>query len=209
MRIVVTGLVATYPMGGMSWAYLSYVDGLRRLGHHVIYLEDTGGWFYDPSRQTFTAEIRANLRYLERALRFIGAGDVAWAVRGPDGCLHGMESGRLAKACHGADLFLNLSGSCWLRDEYRRARRTAYVDTDPGYTQAKLWAVGEGGQTREIASPRRWCGRTIASLPLPSTSALQIVKSHAAVFGGCRRDSRWFSLTGRSVSIPGRRDSPP
>ena len=145
MRIVVTGLVATYPMGGMSWAYLSYVDGLRRLGHDVIYLEDTGGWFYDPSRQTFTAEIRANLRYLERALRFIGAGDVAWAVRGPDGCLYGMESGRLAKACHGADLFLNLSGSCWLRDEYRRARRTAYVDTDPGYTQAKLSAVGEGG----------------------------------------------------------------
>ena len=28
MRIVVSGLVASFPLGGVAWDYLAYVDGL-------------------------------------------------------------------------------------------------------------------------------------------------------------------------------------
>src|SRR6266705_2465432 len=68
MRVVVTGLVATYPVGGVAWDYLQYVQGFRALGCEVTYLEDTGQWLYDPAAQTFTDDVRANARYLNDAL---------------------------------------------------------------------------------------------------------------------------------------------
>jgi len=149
MRIVVTGLVATYPLGGVSWDYLAYVDGFRRLGHEVLYLEDTGGWFYHPSAQTFSDDIAPNLRYLSEALAVVGAANCGWSVRAPDDTYHGLDAATVQRFCAGADLFLNLSGSCWLRDEYRGARRTAYLDSDPGYTQAKLCAAADGSATED------------------------------------------------------------
>jgi len=48
VRVVVTGLIATYPVGGVAWDYLQYVHGLAALGHDVTYLEDTGQWVYSP-----------------------------------------------------------------------------------------------------------------------------------------------------------------
>ena len=65
MRVVVTGLVASFPLGGVAWDYLAYVDGFRRLGCDVLYLEDTGQWLYDPTRETFTDDpdlVAADLR---------------------------------------------------------------------------------------------------------------------------------------------------
>jgi hypothetical protein len=149
MRIVVTGLVATYPLGGVSWDYLAYVDGFQRLGHEVLYLEDTGAWFYDPDAQTFRDDPAPNLRYLTAALAAVGAQDTPWSVRAPDGTQHGIAVDAVRGFCSTADLFLNLSGACWLRDDYRGARRTAYLDSDPGYTQAKLWAADHGCATED------------------------------------------------------------
>lgn len=143
MKIVVTGLVATYPVGGVAWDYLAYADGFRRLGCEVLYLEDTGQWVYDPARRTFSDEMTNNVAYLVAALRFLGLPE-AFSVRGPDGTYHGLGAERVADFCRAADLFLNISGSCWLREEYRGARRTAYVDSDPGYTQSKLLARERG-----------------------------------------------------------------
>lgn len=144
MRVVVAGLAATYPMGGVGWDYLAYVDGFRGLGCEVVYLEDTGSWFYHPWAQTFSDDASPNLRYLQAALARIDAAEIAWAVRAPDGTVHGLDAAALTRACRDADLFLNVSGACWLRDEYRGARRTAYLDTDPGFTQSKLSAAARG-----------------------------------------------------------------
>lgn len=149
MRIVVTGLVATYPLGGVSWDYLAYVDGFLRLGHDVLYLEDTGAWFYHSGDQTFSADAAPNLRYLTDALGLVDAPATAWAVRAPDGVCHGLDAASVRRFCRSADLFLNVSGSCWLREEYRGARRTVYLDSDPGYTQAKLWAADRGCATED------------------------------------------------------------
>ena len=143
VRVVVTGLIATYPVGGVTWDYLQYVHGLTALGHDVTYLEDTGQWVYSPSLQTFTETCDDNLAYLSRVL---GAGNapVAWAFRDPRGTLHGLDAAMLRRRCAEADLFLNVSGSCWLRDEYRGYGVHAYVDTDPCYSQSKLASAVAG-----------------------------------------------------------------
>src|SRR5207244_1611519 len=132
MRVVVTGLVATYPVGGVAWDYLQYVQGFRALGCEGLYLEDTGQWLYDPAAQTFVDDVRRNARWLADGLARVAPG-VAWSLRAPDGRHHGLDEPAVARRCAAADLFLNVSGSCWLREPYRAARVTAYVDTDPGY----------------------------------------------------------------------------
>jgi hypothetical protein len=145
MRVIVTGLVATYPVGGVAWDYLQYVAGFRALGCEVYYLEDTGQWLYDPAAETFTEDAGGNVRFLADALATIDPGMAEqWSLRGPDGVYHGLDARTVERSCAGADLFLNLSGSCWLREAYRGARVKAYVDTDPAYSQAKLAAVDAG-----------------------------------------------------------------
>ena len=118
MRVIVTGLIATYPVGGVAWDYVQYVHGLAALGHDVTYLEDTGQWVYSPATQTFSDDCRENVAFLRRVLRWRD-GTVPFAFRDPTGGVHGMEEGELARRCGEAELFLNVSGACWLRDQYR------------------------------------------------------------------------------------------
>ena len=44
LHIIVTGLIAQYPLGGLTWHYLQYCVGLAKMGHDVYYIEDTGQW---------------------------------------------------------------------------------------------------------------------------------------------------------------------
>ncbi len=46
MKAIVTGMMATYPLGGVAWDYGQYVLGMQRLGFDVTYLEDTGAPSY-------------------------------------------------------------------------------------------------------------------------------------------------------------------
>jgi hypothetical protein len=143
VRVVVTGLIATYPVGGVAWDYLQYVHGLAALGHDVTYLEDTGQWVYSPRLMTFTDGCEENVDFLARAFDD-GPVRVPWAFRDPRGAMHGLDPTALRARCRDADLFLNVSGSCWLRDEYRGRGVHAYVDSDPCYSQAKLAAADAG-----------------------------------------------------------------
>ena len=151
MRIVVTGLVASFPLGGVAWDYLAYVDGFRRLGCDVLYLEDTGQWVYDPRRETFSDDASDNLRWLIDGLRAVDVAPDGFAFRAPDGTYHGKSRAEVKRFCRSADLFLNVSGCCWLRDEYRGAKRSVYLDSDPGYTQAKLLAHDRGLATEDVS----------------------------------------------------------
>ena len=145
MRVIVTGLVATYPVGGVAWDYLQYVQAFRALGCDVLYLEDTGRWFYDPAAQTFTPDATEAARWLDQTLAALDPALAhRWALRAPDGRLHGLDDATLERLCAATDLLLNVSGSCWLRPAYRQARVAAYVDSDPCYNQAKIAAVDAG-----------------------------------------------------------------
>ena len=152
MRVVVAGLVATYPVGGVAWDYLQYVQGFHALGCEVWYLEDTGRWLYDPERETFVADAARGARFVGESLAWLDPALARrWAVRAPDGTWHGLDEGTVARVCAGADLFLNVSGACWLREPYRAARVKAYLDSDPGYTQGRLAAVDAGTADEDTA----------------------------------------------------------
>src|SRR5271166_1810040 len=54
LRIIVTGMVAQYPVGGVAWDYLQYAIGFACLGHDVFYHEDTWCWPYHPRHNRMT-----------------------------------------------------------------------------------------------------------------------------------------------------------
>lgn len=139
LRIAVTGLAATYPFGGVSWDYIQYPLGLRRLGHDVLYIEDTGKWCYDPTAGTFVEDGRRNAAFLAREITAFDP-DLAdrWFFRDATGKTYGRQWNDVVSFCRSADLFLHISASCWMREEYFTATRVAFIDTDPMYTQASV-----------------------------------------------------------------------
>jgi hypothetical protein len=144
MKVVVTGLIGTYPLGGVAWDYLQFVKGFAALGCEVTYLEDTGHWAYDPARATFTDDGASNARHLHGVMSRVPGMVGSFAFRDARGTLYGLSEEEIERRCRSADLFLNVSDCCWLREAYRGARVTACYDSDPLYTQA-AWLAADAG----------------------------------------------------------------
>ena len=138
LRIVVSGLIAQYPLGGVAWDYLQYIVGLARLGHDVYYLEDTGQWPYNPVEGGLSSSCTFNVEYLNVLMARYGLAD-RWAYRFPKGSRwFGVSDVRRAEVLRSADLLVNVSGTLERPGEYRCVRRLAYIDSDPVFTQIKL-----------------------------------------------------------------------
>jgi hypothetical protein len=142
----VSGLAVTYPFGGVFWDYMQYLLGFARLGHDVLYVEDTGRWVYDPRAATFVEDAERNVKSFVDAIRMAApmAAD-CWFVRDSRDRTYGRSWRDVAAFCRSADLFLNISGASIMRDEYFAARTVAYLDSDPMYTQATVarWKIDD------------------------------------------------------------------
>src|SRR5918996_254583 len=120
LRVIVLGSLGQTPFAGIAWQLLHYLEGFRRLGHRVFYLEDTGAWPYDPEQQSVTEDVRPALRYVSRMLERVQLGD-AWAYRdAAGGGLHGVSEDCLRAELAGADALVNISGVTVLSEEHMR-----------------------------------------------------------------------------------------
>src|SRR5579884_1697960 len=110
LRIVVAGGVAAMPFAGVAWQVIQYLEGFRRLGHEVFYLEDTQRWPYDPEADTICDDADPAIRYVARLMERCGLRG-AWAYRdvAKEGALHGASERELERALSEADVLVNLS----------------------------------------------------------------------------------------------------
>ena len=130
MRVVVAGIIARYPFGGVAWCSLMYLLGLRALGHDVFYLEDTGECVYDPVHNTISEDPAYGVAHIADTLAPYDLAD-RWMFINYDGKEHGASRARFAEFCASADLFVNLSGGSWFwRDDYARIPRKVFIDSD-------------------------------------------------------------------------------
>src|SRR5438045_50004 len=143
--VVVLGTMGSAPFGGMAWQVLHYVEGLRRLGCDVHYVEDSGHWPYDPRIDNETDDPSAPTDFISRAMRWCGMPD-RWTYRAvsPGEPTFGHSKAELEGILSRADALLNLSGSTVFRDEHLRVPVRAYVETDPVRPQFEV-AKGERG----------------------------------------------------------------
>lgn len=143
MRIIVTGLIAQHPLGGVTWDYVQYILGLVRLGHDAYYIEDSGHWPYaldgGASGESFAvADCNANVAYLKAVMERFGLSE-RWAYRCPmDWQWWGLADRRRNDVIKTADLLLNVSSTVVRPEEYRSVTRLAFIDSDPVFTQIKL-----------------------------------------------------------------------
>lgn len=127
-----------YPYGGVGWCSLMYLLGLKRLGHQVWYLEDTGECNFDPVANTLATEAGYATNFVNESLTPYEFGD-KWCYIDYKGNYHGKRREDWLKICAGTDLFLNLSGGCWFwRDEYAAIPFSAFIDSDPAFTQLSI-----------------------------------------------------------------------
>lgn len=149
LRIVVLGALAEMPFSGVAWQILHYLEGFRRLGHDVTYVEDTGSWPYDPYVETVTDDATGAVRRLGELLRTHGFGD-CWAFvnAARPGELHGMGTTALAGRLDAADVLVNLSGVTVLGGAHLDVPIRIYLETDPVTPQIE---IAEGRTfTREL-----------------------------------------------------------
>ncbi len=139
LRIVMLGALGQMPFAGVAWQVLHYLEGLRRLGHEVVYVEDTGNWPYDPELETITDDATGAVRRLGALLSAFGFGD-CWAFfnAAHPGELHGMPTPELVARMRRADVLVNLSGATVLGPAHLRVPTRIYLETDPVTPQIEI-----------------------------------------------------------------------
>jgi len=143
LKIICSGYIVRYPLGGKTWHELQYLLGLQSLGHKVTYVEHYG-WAdscYDPARNVMTGNPSYGIEYVKSLLRPYGL-DNHWCYIAEDGRFHGMSRKRLAQLCRDCDIYINQSNVNWF-PELEECRLRVLVDTDPVFTQ--IGAHGFGG----------------------------------------------------------------
>src|ERR1700733_12748348 len=130
LKIVVTGYIGLFPAGGVTWDYIQYPLGFRELGHDVLYLEDTRQWpVYQQGADGITCE--PAVRFVADAMERFDFGE-NWAYRDElSGECFGRTEAQVRRFCAEADLFVNVSCSVPLREEYMGIPVRVVVDSDP------------------------------------------------------------------------------
>jgi hypothetical protein len=127
-RIAIAGAIAQKPgSAGHAWQYLQYLLGFRRLGYEVLFLDRLDG---DATGQA------AGVAWLADVMA--GAGLVHdWSLDLGGGRHAGVDRRRALEFVAGADVLINVMGFCTDEDVRCCARRTVFLDTDPGFGQ--MW----------------------------------------------------------------------
>jgi hypothetical protein len=138
LRIVVTGLIGQYPLGGVSWDYFQYVLGLKNLGHDVYYFEDTGQWPYNPVEGGLAKDSSFTVEYLQSVMDNFDLGD-RWAYQFPwESQWFGLPERKRQDVVRSADVLINVSGTLAHPERYRNIPTLVFIDSDPVFTQVKL-----------------------------------------------------------------------
>jgi hypothetical protein len=158
LRIIVTGLAGLYPLGGVAFDYLQYVLGFARLGHDVVYHEDTWTWPYHPgeNRRVGTGDYSAEFiaGFFATYAPALGA---SWHYLHLHETSFGLERRAFAEFARTADLFINVSGAGMIPDELGSDCIKVFLDTDPGYNQIMLSERFAWSEHVE-----RWCASVAA-----------------------------------------------
>src|SRR5262245_37482860 len=106
-KIIVFGILFFYPLAGVTFQFLHYLIGLRRLGYDVYYIEDTARWIYDPTVNDIIQDATRNVMSVAPVLEAYGFGD-KWAYRGDRaGPTLGMGEEKMLRLFSEADAMLN------------------------------------------------------------------------------------------------------
>jgi hypothetical protein len=142
LKILCSGYLLRYPLGGLTWHHLQYLLGFARLGHEVTYFENYG-WensCYDTERNEMTDDPTYGVKYLTEIFAKYGL-ENSWCYLAEGGTAYGISREELTQRCRESDVYFNLSNINWI-DELEHCRRRVLIDTDPVFTQIGGHGIG-------------------------------------------------------------------
>lgn len=139
LQVVLMGMMGSTPFAGVAWQVMHYIEGFRRMGCDVYYVEDTGTWPYNPEANTITDDCSYTVNYIARLMSWCGMAD-RWAYRAAsqDNPVFGLSQMQLSRLFARADALVNLTGSTILKDEHLRIPIRIYLETDPVLPQIEV-----------------------------------------------------------------------
>jgi hypothetical protein len=137
--IVVSGALANKPgNGGAAWTRLSWLLGLKRLGHEVYFIEQiAANACSDAAGSPCDLADSVNAAFFRHVAGRFGFAATAALVCEDDLKSIGLPVTELTDVAAAADLLVNISGHLTLEALKPRLRRRVFLDLDPGYTQ--IW----------------------------------------------------------------------
>ena len=136
LRIVVGGYIGSYCTSGVTWDYIQCPLGLHLMGHDVYYIEDTLGYYCHPNEPEYSYDdVTPIVKYFNETMKYFGL-EERWAYRDANtGNCYGISLDKLKEVCKTADVFINVSHSTYMREEYLKIPKRVLIDSDPMFTQ--------------------------------------------------------------------------
>jgi len=135
--IIVSGALANKPRnGGEAWVRLSWIEGFRKLGHDVYFIEQISEKAcVDRAGVACSLEDSINLEYFRQVTESFGLSGRSILICNDGEKIIGATRPELLALATGAALLVNISGNLQWAPVIQRLRRKALVDIDPGFTQ--------------------------------------------------------------------------
>lgn len=169
LSVVVAGMIAGDPgQGGASWAVLQYVLGLRRLGHHVTFVEAVPASSIRPAGAALERSVNAT--YFMRQMRDFGLEESMALIAADSGETVGMSLADIHARMTSADLLIDIAGILRYKPElFELPAVRLYLDLDPAFTQ--LWHAQGVDMRLEGHTHFATVGLTVTSLEsnIPAT----------------------------------------
>jgi len=135
LRIIVGGFLGIMPAGGITWDYVQYPLGFSLLGHDTYYIEDTRLYPIYQKPGSNWNDASSCISHLQQVMEYFGMKD-RWAYRDEaSGETFGLSEEKIKAICKTADVFVNISCSTVMRDEYLKIPVRILIDSDPMFTQ--------------------------------------------------------------------------
>jgi hypothetical protein len=126
------------PFAGMAWQVLHYLEGFRRLGYDVYYVEDTSDWPYNPERNAVSEDCAYAVAFIKKVMEWLGMPD-RWVYRfSPAKRTFGLSESQTVKLFNSTDILVNLCGGTVLRDYCLDVPVRIYLETDPVRPQIEI-----------------------------------------------------------------------
>jgi hypothetical protein len=142
MKIILCGYMIRHPVAGNLFAFFNYVLGLHRLGHEVIYIEESG-WpqsCYNPITKTYSDDPNLGRNVVAKLMRQYGVKVMTFFINRETRVVYGANWNRVESILKAADLLINIGGVSWL-PEFLLCSRRALIDMDPFFTQIGRFGV--------------------------------------------------------------------
>ena len=137
-KIVLSGTMVRYPVGGLNLWHLAWLKGIKKLGHEIAFVEKSM-WeqaCFDISKNIMTNDCTYGLSVIQSVFEQYGLAN-SWCFVDLDRNYHGMSKKQVENTFRIADLFIDFEWGEW-REEAANVPLKVFVDGEPGWFQIKL-----------------------------------------------------------------------